>query len=270
MTILVRVGIATAAATALTFAAQAADMRPVYKAAPVASVYNWTGCYLGGQIGAQRGQWTGDVNYPAGDLLGHPAVVASHDFTNDGNFVYGGQIGCNWQLTGSSFVLGVEGDVLAGSGSVGGEIYRFPAPFTTDHFNTSGKFGTQASLRLKAGFAVDRMLLYVAGGLTWANLSSTASFLRDGDGSLASSSNTSVTGWNIGVGAEYAIVENWRIGLEYRYTDFGSFNTSIPAGVSGGTLTWSAFTASADSLRTQDIRLRVNYAFGNNGVMARY
>ena len=47
------------------------------------------------------------------------------------------------------------------------EIYRFPA-LPTDHFNTTGKFGTQASLRLKGGVAFDRMLIYVAGGVTWA------------------------------------------------------------------------------------------------------
>src|SRR5205809_191471 len=131
MTRFIRVGIAAAAATAFAFSAQAADMRPVYKAAPPVAAYSWSGCYIGGQLG--------------------------------------------------------------------GQLYRFPA-LPTDHFNTTGKFGTQASLRLKGGVAFDRMLIYVAGGVTWANLSATHNFFRDGDGSLAFSSSTSRTGWNLGVG----------------------------------------------------------------------
>ena len=78
MTRFIRVGIAAAAAvTALTVTAQAADMRPVYKAPPPVAVYSWTGCYIGGQVGGQWARWTGAVNYPAGDPLGHPAVNAS-------------------------------------------------------------------------------------------------------------------------------------------------------------------------------------------------
>ena len=268
MTGFIRVGIAAAAATAMTFAAQAADMRPVYKAAPRAAVYSWTGCYIGGQVGGQWGRWTGDVNYP-GDAFGHAAVTASRDFDGDGAFIYGGQIGCNWQPVGGAFVLGVEGDVVGvNRGDVGGEIYRFPAP-PTDHFNTTGKFGTQASLRLRGGFAFDRMLIYVAGGVTWARLSATHNFFRDGDGSLAFNTSDSRNGWNIGVGAEYLFTNSLSLGLEYRYTDYGSFAGNIPAGTAG-TLSWAAFTVSADNLRTQDVRLRLNYLFNSAPVVARY
>ena len=47
-----------AAATAITFSAQAVDLRPVYKAAVPVAAYNWTGFYLGvnagGSIGIDR------------------------------------------------------------------------------------------------------------------------------------------------------------------------------------------------------------------------
>ncbi|MGC4665533.1 hypothetical protein, partial [Escherichia coli] len=49
--------IATAAITALSAgAASAADMapRPYVKAPPIVDVYNWTGFYIGGNVG---GQW---------------------------------------------------------------------------------------------------------------------------------------------------------------------------------------------------------------------
>ena len=258
-----RVGLSVAAIT-VPLAAQAADIRtPIYKAPPSVAVYNWTGCYLGGQIGSQSGGWTAGVSYPT-----TPAVVVSRDFGGDGNFIYGGQIGCNWQPTGGYFVVGLEGDLIGRSqGEFDGEIYRFATP-TTDHFNTSGHYGSQSSLRLRLGIALDRLLLYVAGGASWANISSTHYLYRDGDGSAQFSTSATRNGSNIGIGGEYAFA-NWTVGLEYRYTRYGSLDYNIPAGTAG-TLTWLAHSGSIDDLHTQDIRLRFNYLFNAGPVYARY
>jgi outer membrane immunogenic protein len=267
----IRVGIAAAAATVLTtITAQAADMRPVYKAAPPpAPIATWNGCYIGGQLGGQRAHFGANINYP-GDAFGHGPINVSRDFDGDGAFLLGGQIGCNWQPVGSSFVLGIEADVAGTNRDVGGEIFRFPAPLTTDHFNTTDRFGTQAAVRLKGGFAFDRMLIYVAGGVSWANLSATHNFFRDGDGSLAFSTSATRNGWNIGGGFEYLFAGGFTMGLEYRYTDYGSLTHNIAAGTNG-TLSWAAFTVAGNGLSTQDVRLRFNYMFGGgNGVVARY
>jgi len=113
------------------------------------------------------------------------------------------------------------------------------------------------------------MMLYIAGGVSWARIGATHSFIRDGDGSLVFDSSRTRTGWNIGAGIEYALADFWTIGLEYRYTDYGSFDFSVPAGTAG-TLNWTTFTVSADNLRTQDVRLRFNYLFNTGPVMARY
>src|SRR4029077_20742389 len=107
----------------------------------------------------------------------------------------------------------------------------------------------------KGGFAFDRMMIYVAGGVTWASLSATNNFFRDGDGSLALTTSNSRTGWNIGVGAGYLVAHNLTLGLAYRYTHYGSLSYTTPAGTTG-TLSWAAFTIGADNLRTQDVRLR--------------
>jgi opacity protein-like surface antigen len=51
MTRIIRVGVA-GIASALALTAQAADMRvPAYRV-PAATVFSWTGCYAGGQLGA--------------------------------------------------------------------------------------------------------------------------------------------------------------------------------------------------------------------------
>jgi outer membrane immunogenic protein len=199
------------------------------------------------------------VNYP-GDGT-HPAVVATRDFDGDGSFLYGGQIGCNWQQPGSRFVVGVEGDIAGLSGGgFGGEVFRFGAPVATDHFNATGHFANEGSLRLRGGYAVDRMLFYVAGGWTRARLNATAFYYRDGDGSLTFDNSVSRDGWNIGFGGEYSLGNNWTMGLEYRFTDYGSITRNVPAGTSG-TLSWSPFVVSVDNMHTSDVRLRLNYKF---------
>ena len=145
MRYVIRVGLAALATAAAPLATQAADVRvrPVYKAPPPppVAIFNWSGCYVGGQIGSQRSRWTADVSYPATA----PQVVAARDFDGDGRFLYGGQIGCNFQPAGGVFVLGVEGDLAGTSGNhFNGELYRFPG--TVNHFDATGKLGSRNQL----------------------------------------------------------------------------------------------------------------------------
>jgi len=75
-------------------AAQAADLpvkAPVYKAPPL-PIYNWTGCYLGGNVGGVWGR--SNINIP-----GYP----SNFNINNSSFIGGGQLGCNYQI--QQFVL---------------------------------------------------------------------------------------------------------------------------------------------------------------------
>jgi outer membrane immunogenic protein len=257
---------AVVVAMAVPLAAQAADLRlkPVYKGPPAAVVYNWTGCYVGGQFGAQWHSWTADVTFPAAA----PTVIAERGFTSDGALLSGGQLGCNWQPAGGMFVAGVEADVAGVSGDgFGGQLFRFALP-ATDHFDATGRFGTQASLRLRLGLTFDRFMLYVASGVTWARLSASTLLVRDGVGAFESSVSNTRDGWNVGIGGEYAFANNVTLGLEYRFTDYGSLDYSVPAGTFP--FAFAAFSASAEHLRTQDLRVRFNYLFNGAPVAARY
>ena len=60
--------------------------------------YNWSGFYIGGNVGYGWGK--GDF-----DNLG----TAGSSWNQDGSFA-GGQIGWNWQAPGSHWVLGIEVD----------------------------------------------------------------------------------------------------------------------------------------------------------------
>jgi len=88
--------------------------------------------------------------------------------------VAGGQVGVNYQYGG--YVIGAEGD--AGWADWEGA-------------------DSAASLRLRAGFASGRFLVYATGGLAFADFDN--------------------LGWVAGGGLEYALSDHWTVGAEYLY-----------------------------------------------------
>ena len=244
-------GVAFAAVAA--GSARAADLPaavPAYQPPPVVVAFNWTGCYVGGQIGGQWGSWTAGVEYPG--------VSATRAFDGTSSFIGGAQVGCNYQPIGSAFVVGIESDVIGAKNKFSGEVFRFGAG--PDHFDATGEIGTQGSVRLRLGAAWDRLLVYAAAGLTRAQVNASHAVVRDGVGATIFTLESNRNGWNIGFGFDYAFAGGWNAGLEYRYTNYGSYDYAIPAGAFPAG--FFAHTASADNISTNDVRLRLNYLFG--------
>jgi outer membrane immunogenic protein len=197
--------------------ASAADMavkaRPM---APMPVAYNWTGCYVGGNIGGlwANKDWT---NETPGGSFGLP--IGSHD---PSGFLGGAQIGCNYQV--STFVFGIQGDY----------------DWTDAHASNSDLLSTGdtdqtrikglASVTGRVGYAWDRFLAYAKGGVAWVrddyDVHATAT------GALSATADETRTGWTAGVGGEYAFAPSWSAFVEYNYYDFGTnSNTFItPAG----------------------------------------
>ena len=135
-------------------------------------------------------------------------------FSVDG-FVGGAHAGYNYQI--NQLVLGAEGDIdytdLKGS----------------QRFNVGGastgtlglKSDWQGLARLRAGYAIDSLLLYATGGLAVGNAKLSIGPWDD--------SNTHL-GWTVGAGAEYAITPNWIGRLEVRYTNFQKKTYDTPDG----------------------------------------
>ncbi|MER8576140.1 porin family protein [Mesorhizobium sp. M1338] len=169
---------------------------------PVASNYNWTGGYVGAQIG---GGWS-KVDQPWGFSEASPDIFDQDDA--DGSGVLGGvHAGYNWQS--GSFVFGGEADINATSidgddGGSGGDINGFEAQWI-------------GSVRARAGVSFDRMLIYGTGG--YAYLHGKADTRDPG---REESHSASFNGWTVGAGAEYAITDKITVRGEYRYADFGS------------------------------------------------
>jgi len=184
-------GVALLAVAAASQTAVAADMsRPAaYPAkAPVAySVYDWTGFYIGAQVGYA---W-GNAHYNDG--------VFARNYDIDG--VIGGlYAGYNAQI--GNWVLGLETDFNA-TGVKGNDSL---APIDETDARWAGSF------RARAGYAWDRTLLYVTGGLAYASLKHMAS--------TGETNSKTHLGWTIGAGLEYAATQNILLRGEYRYSDY--------------------------------------------------
>ena len=105
--IMKKIALAAAALVIGTASASAADLaaRPYVKApAPIAVVYNWTGFYIGAQVGYA---WGDNSTREFVTVTGLPTGF-NQGFNTDG-FVGGGHLGYNWQF--GQFVFGLEGDI---------------------------------------------------------------------------------------------------------------------------------------------------------------
>lgn len=171
--------------------AQAADavsaaVEPPPMAAEEVSAWSWAGGYAG----VQGGYGWGDTTLSQGGTSG--------DVDFDGGR-FGGFAGYNWSV-GPSVILGVEADIA----------------YDWNEF-TSGteqlKTTVQGGIRARAGYAVDRALLYAAGGWTATQLS-----YEDTGVSI----DETLNGWTVGAGVDYAVTDRIFARGEYRYNDYGS------------------------------------------------
>ncbi|MGO4334285.1 outer membrane protein [Labrys sp. KB_33_2] len=197
--------------------ADAADLapRPVEPVAPVYTPYDWSGPYIGLHVGYGWGRENDNYSENGPLLPPTPAQTQSvADHFNMNGFVGGAHAGYNYQI--NQFVIGGEVDIdyadLKGS-----HRYSYYGGGWSGRLQMKSEW--QGSARLRAGYALDNILLYATGGIAFANgkLSDSGQYFGTAYGT--SDTNTHI-GWTIGAGAEYAFTQNWIGRLEVRYTDF--------------------------------------------------
>jgi outer membrane immunogenic protein len=187
--------------------AVAADLapQPVEPVVPVVLPYSWTGFYVGAHAGAV--------------FSNSSANVGGFNFNSldDTGFIGGAHAGYNYQFDGG-FVVGLEGDIDYTSLDKDTNTVFLGGPIRANI-----KSEWQASIRARLGYAFDRFLPYVTGGVAFGDEKFTA--VQTVPFGRFSNSDTR-TGWTVGAGLEYAMTDNWLVRGEVRYTDFGhnSFN----------------------------------------------
>ncbi len=205
---------ASAIVSTAAFAADLPTKKTPPEPIPAAIPYSWTGFYIGGYAGASFGQaQTTDLTAP-GTFIGSPGLRS---------FTGGGLVGYNYQF--STYVVGAEGefgfDDRSGSSTYGTGAGSRAANFDGDFIGR---------IRGRLGYAIGNALVYGAGGVSFA------------DGTLKNTNTANVppfsisvreeyTGWNLGLGAEYAFTSNWIVRGEYIYDQLGreTDNFGFPA-----------------------------------------
>jgi outer membrane immunogenic protein len=259
--------------------ASAADMavkaRPM---PPPLTIYNWTGFYIGGNIGGAFDNRSSED--PSGLFLATPrdSATAFPASINRSGFTGGGQVGYNWQT--GLWVWGLEADFnfvdfRAKSVSIAEPLATAfgsganPNVFT---YNVGRQdfFGT---VRGRVGYAWDRVLLYATGGLAYGNgITNSVTYTNANPGVVYATfqgSSGERVGWTVGGGLEYALGNNWSVKGEYLFVDLNSHNrTLLPVVVIGTAATGFSF-ADRGGDRFSVVRVGLNYKFGGP-VVAKY
>ena len=258
----------TALTSLLATGAFAADLPArTYTKAPVyvEPVFNWTGFYIGGNLGYSWGRSSDSsaLTNGAGTIL-----FASTGTTNLNGIVGGGQIGYNWQMQG--WVWGLEADIQ-GTDEKGSRAFSFTppqlpgignfAPGINIPFALSQKIDWFGTVRGRAGVLVTpQVLLYATGGLAYGQVNSSETVGTPVPSAF--STNSTNVGWTVGAGVEGVIGGNWTARLEYLYVDLGH--------VSGSFVLPSTNIISYNSHITDNVlRVGINYKF-DSAVVARY
>ena len=240
--------LATVALVALgaTVPALAADLaaRPYAKAPPpvMAPIYNWTGFYIGGHVGAAFGN----------DNTFNGLVVGNN---NDARFLGGVQVGADYQFA-PNWVLGVEGQYSwLGSNN---NSATFPNGYV--YANDQRGLG---SVTGRIGYTWGPALLYVKGGYAYSDNRET--LVLAGVPQAFSFDHNHRDGYTVGAGLEYMFAQNWSAKAEYQYYDFGSAQFVTPAAL-------APFGSFRNDEHTVKVGINYRFNFGNFGgpVVAKY
>jgi outer membrane immunogenic protein len=208
-----------------------------------APIANWTGFYVGVNVGVRWGHFDGSAPaagtpfFDAFSNFNQPVFAVPFSF-NANSGVAGLHGGHNTQLS-PNWLVGFEVDVTWGRGS-GSSSFSF-ADIPNNTSGTvlfSGKIDWSMSLRGRAGYTVGSWLLYVTAGLSIARVSVSASGATNGAGTFTcgdfftcifTTSSTSafsasqlVPGGVIGGGLEYQFATSWIFRVEYLFTSYGT------------------------------------------------
>jgi opacity protein-like surface antigen len=207
---------------------------PVKAPPPVRQAVSWDGLYVGAVAGAEQG--TARFGYGSGSVDPHVAGILG-----------GFDLGYNWQH--GAWVYGLEGewDLTDARGGIGCGPPAVALPSVTPSplfaTNCNAEQSWIASVTPRLGYAWDRALFYVKGGLAFTreHYDATCDFgarnalLFFGGQACAPVAPTSFfsmadgfsagairAGWTAGYGVEFALTRNWSAKAETDYVDFGN------------------------------------------------
>jgi outer membrane immunogenic protein len=210
----------------------------------IAAAYNWTGFYVGGNVGYSAARDKMVQTFPGFNF--DRFTFAPIGWTG------GGQFGANVQT--GSVVFGVEGDWQWSGERDFGLCRDCPVTPGFNNQNIAQKLPWFATVRGRVGYAAGPVLFYATGGAAFTRLhtdfADTALPL-----SLSASFDSNKTGAALGGGIEAALGGNWTAKVEYLYMNFGTVSVTVPSNPVVGPVFLSS------QVRDSVARAGLNYRF---------
>lgn len=186
-----------------------------------------------------------------GVIGGFNAVDGDYDYGADPEMSgtnWGLGVRAGWDYYGEGgWAVGVVGDWMWGIGDIADNVDPVEATYLDMNYLTTA--------RVRAGWGPDNTLLYVTGGFAAAQMEFGG--LVGSNPSVDDSDKDWAYGWTVGGGIEYAVTDNFSVGLEYLYVDLGDTDHSLsnPITGQGGDLSMSYNDF-------QTVRMSLSYRFG--------
>ena len=182
------------------------------------AVPQWTGFYVGGQLGAA-------FNTDSGPFTSAGSSFAGGNDGSDSGLVGGLHVGYDHQI--DNFIVGAIADI----NYVDANSYANFTQFGQE-FGSKQDIDFLGTLRAKAGLTSDRFAVFATGGLAFAKVSNDLI----GNSSVSSGGttynvsleeDTKDFGYALGAGLDYLAAQNVSVGVEYLYTDLGKSDTKV-------------------------------------------
>jgi outer membrane immunogenic protein len=219
------------------------EYEPVGKSFAAPPIFAWTGFYAGMNAGWIRSQTDSKLTRTTGDLVPFSTLLPQSLSNDQDGFLAGLTLGYN-QKMGVSFVAGIEADIAytAIDGGTSGTITGpglgvfDPVTVTSSMSHEMDWFGT---VRARAGWlASQQMLVYVTGGLAYADLetraSGTATAGLVGPVTVSAKRSNWTAGWTVGGGMEWLLGNKTTLKGEYLYYDLNDTSVTVAGTAFGG------------------------------------
>src|SRR5580704_8641621 len=230
---------------------------PIVKVQPRAS-WSWTGAYAGFHVGGTLG--VSKFEDPFG------ASIFGDNVRTPGFFA-GGEVGFNWQPSGSALVLGAEADFSRMDSDGTNTCLAYSGFYVSSNCHSSPT--GLATLAGRLGFAAGRSghtLLYLKGGAAWVQNNVDINVNNLYFGFVPQPNPTTLTqsqwGGTVGAGIEQAITPAFSLKLEYQYLSFPRASVATGASVFFPPTSFPAGSTTGMTEQFQLVKLGLNYKAG--------
>ncbi|AQX19977.1 outer membrane protein [Bartonella sp. WD16.2] len=208
----------------------------------VAPSFSWTGFYFGGQIGGFSSKTALNLNFKGIDST-KLSPIEKDLLPKLSGFIGGLYAGANFELN-NNLVLGVDTDVIWSDKKDTKVIKRSGYKIDVGERGLQRQDSVQEAVssnellekfiisytvkqkwagatRMRIGFAVDRIMPYIAGGVAYTQIQDIFSVSGEVKKGKIIDETKAMVGYTVGGGIDFAMIDDLILRAEYRFSNFG-------------------------------------------------